>query len=94
MDDVRVYNKAYSSAEILAWYQQGKYLGNDASNLLGGWRLDEVDGANAPGTGSVANNDGTINNESDDWVEGINPLGFEGLGSSLTGKAFVTFRSR
>ncbi|MDO8650379.1 MAG: LamG-like jellyroll fold domain-containing protein [Candidatus Berkelbacteria bacterium] len=93
IDDVRVYSKGLDATGIQS-IMNGIYSVDDGADLIGGWSLDEVlytvpieniksDGAlAAPSIGTPT------------WTVGNSLLSFSGIGSSLTGKAFVTFRSR
>ena len=58
LDDIRIYNRTLSHAEVMAVYE----LGNDnGSSLVGHWKLDELSGTTASDSSGNGNN-GTLNN--------------------------------
>jgi len=93
IDDVRIYSIGLDQTAIQS-IMNGVYSVDDESNLIGGWSLDEVFNtvttANIKSGGASA----TPTIGAPTWVAGNSPLSISGLGSLLTGKAFVTYRSR
>jgi len=94
ISDVRINNTVLSLSALQALYNGGvgKAIESTETGLVGAWRFDE-------GTGTVANSvvapttlNGTISNAT--WLSGenIRTLGLSSIGSSLTGRAFVTYR--
>ena len=58
IDDVRIYNRTISSAEVMALYELG--LDNDPS-LVGHWKMDDLSGTTAEDA-TTNNNDGALMN--------------------------------
>ncbi|MDH7564592.1 MAG: PKD domain-containing protein [Candidatus Bathyarchaeota archaeon] len=72
IDEVRIYNKTLTSAEVLAHYNAGVgQYGRPETGLAGGWHFDEGSGT-AASDYSGNGNHGTINGAT--WVDGHVPL--------------------
>jgi hypothetical protein len=69
IDDVRVYNRALSAAEVQALYNTGAAQARiaDRNGLIGQWKFDEGSGTAAADSSNQGNN-GTITNGA--WVNG------------------------
>jgi Concanavalin A-like lectin/glucanases superfamily len=82
IDDVRIYNRTLSAAEVMKIYKAGGPRCNDiTSGLVGHWKFDESGGSTAVDS-SGSGNTGTLTNmdPSTDWVAGKvgNALDFDG----------------
>jgi type II secretory pathway pseudopilin PulG len=94
IDGLRLYNRVLTPTEVGYLYNSGNgsygSVGEIAANTLaGGWRLDEGTG-NVVASYSTTVNNGALANHT--WTTGNSPLGLTAIGSSLTGRAFVTYR--
>lgn len=65
MDDVRIYNRVLSAAEILTLYNAAVAAGGGATPPIAQWKLDETSGTTAED--SIGSNDGTLTGNGLTW---------------------------
>jgi len=92
--DVRINNTVLNKTALAALYNRGMSKGIEASEsgLVGGWRFDEGTGSGVVSVVAPSTLNGTITNAT--WSTGTNvrTIGLSGIGSSASGRAFVTYR--
>ncbi|MCR4307054.1 MAG: prepilin-type N-terminal cleavage/methylation domain-containing protein [Candidatus Berkelbacteria bacterium] len=98
VDDLRIYNTVLNGTQLDQLYNlsqggKGAYggLAEMGNTLIGGWRMDDAGIVNPSQVKdySITANDGATFLTS--WSTGCTSLGLSGLGSSLSGKAFVVY---
>lgn len=90
IDDVRVYNSALNAAMVTTLRNNGTgiYGNNTEPSLVMAWRFDDM----ALTTVDYKANIALSPTGGPTLADGNVPLGLTGIGASLTGKAFVTYR--
>lgn len=87
MDDVRIYNRALSVAEIQDLYNYTLATGfNEKNGLVGHWKLNETTGTTA--VDATGNNEGTMQNGLDASTDSVagqvgTALNFDGIGDYI-----------
>lgn len=91
--DVRIYDRALTADEVAAWYSNGYGSNGNTteSNLIGLWSLGESNGTTANDAKNVTGNGTLTNFPANPWTNRNRELLLTGIGSSLTGRAFVTY---